>query len=58
MSRPPKKALEQIKSYCEKTQCRRCIFGDIEKLYDSADFVGCLLQQIVPCDWNVEEAEE
>lgn len=56
MSRPPKKALEQIKNYCEKTQCRRCVFGDTEKIYES-DFVGCLLQQTVPCDWNVKEAD-
>jgi len=55
MSRPPKKALEQIKNYCEKTQCRRCIFG--RKCYgvDDLDFVGCELQMKNPCDWEIEE---
>ena len=56
MSRPPKKALEQIKNYCEKTQCRRCIFGYKEhSLYDDLDFVGCKLQMKNPCDWEIND---
>ena len=54
MSRPPMKALEQIKRYCEKTQCRRCEFGEIDLLSDD-DYVGCKLQQTVPCDWEIGE---
>ena len=56
MSRPPMKALESIKKYCEKTQCRRCAFGERENTpYDDLDFVGCKLQQDVPCDWEIGE---
>lgn len=58
MSRPPMKALEQIKRYCEKTQCRRCEFGERENTpYDELDFVGCKLQQTPPCDWQTGEEE-
>ena len=57
MSRPPMKALESIKKYCEKTQCRRCEFG--EQAYEpSEDYVGCRLQQTVPCDWEIGERSE
>ena len=53
MRRPPLKALEQIKNYCNKTQCRQCYFGEQEKsLYDDLDFVGCALQRTTPCDWE------
>lgn len=58
MSRPPKKAVEQIKTYCEKTQCRRCIFGEVEKAFsDDIDYVGCKLQMTNPCDWESEGEE-
>ena len=55
MSRPPKKAIEQIKNYCEKTQCRRCEFG-----YYNPDenFVYCRLMEEAPCDWEIEEGKE
>lgn len=56
MSRPPIKAVEQIKNYCEKTQCRRCIYGYREKaLSDDIDYVGCQLQMNNPCDWEIQE---
>lgn len=56
MSRPPMKAVEQIKRYCEKTQCRRCIYGDKEMIgFD--DYVGCKLQFANPCEWEVESEE-
>jgi len=55
MSIPPLKALEQIKKYCEKTQCRRCYFGEKEYISTMEDFVGCRLQQTVPCDWEIGE---
>lgn len=59
MSRPPMKALEQIKRYCEKTQCRRCIFGERDNTpYDDLDYVGCKLQQVPPCDWVIEEEDD
>ena len=54
MSRPPLKALEQIKHYCEKTRCRRCEFG---KFFDDSIYVGCQLQQTAPCDWEIEEKD-
>ncbi len=54
MSRPPLKALEQIKHYCEKTQCRRCVFGEHDNTHY---YVGCKLQQDPPCDWNTGEEE-
>lgn len=57
MSRPPVKAIEQIKAYCEKTQCRRCIYGEVEKSYES-DYVACRLQMSNPCDWEVEQRKE
>ena len=57
MSRPPMKALEQIKRYCEKTQCRRCEFGEKE-ITSMEDFVGCQLQQTVPCDWEIGGKDE
>lgn len=55
MRRPPKKAIEQIKNYCEKTQCRRCYFG-VE--YKGENYVGCALQETNPCEWEVWEEEE
>lgn len=59
MSRPPMKALEQIKRYCEKTQCRRCVFGERDNTpYDDLDYVGCKLQQLPPCDWKNEEDDD
>ena len=59
MSRPPLKALESIKNYCEKTQCRRCAFGERDHgLSDDIDYVGCKLQMENPCDWKVEEVGE
>ena len=51
MSRPPVRALEQIKHYCEKTQCRRCEFAESYN-NDDMDFVGCKLQSVTPCDWE------
>jgi len=57
MSRPPIKAIEQIKNYCEKTQCRKCIYGETEKIGDF-DYVACKLQMSNPCEWEVERKEE
>lgn len=58
MSRPPKKAIEQIKAYCEKTQCRRCVYGETERSFsDGTDFVGCKLQRACPCDWETEDEQ-
>ena len=53
MSRPPIKALESIKKYCEKTQCRRCLFGR----ETSDNYVGCELLEYPPCDWDTEPLE-
>ncbi len=56
MSRPPIKAMEAIKNYCEKTQCRRCVFGktvDFEEHY-----VSCMLVDKNPCDWEIEQEAE
>ena len=58
MSRPPLKALEQIKKYCEKTQCRRCVYGETYNNMDDLDFVGCSLQAVTPCDWHVPQKSE
>lgn len=55
MSRPPIKAIESIKNYCEKTQCRRCVFGIREKNYD---YVGCRLKETTPCDWDIPIEKE
>lgn len=52
--RPPIKAIEQIKNYCERTQCRKCIYGVRDNNYD-IDYVGCKLQRDNPCDWEIEE---
>ena len=52
MSRPPIKALESIKNYCEKTQCRRCAFGHTVDV--DTHYVECLLLDTTPCDWNTE----
>jgi len=58
MSRPPMKALEQIKNYCNKTQCRQCVFGERDKSFNAdMDFVGCKLQSTVPCDWETDIEE-
>lgn len=54
MSRPPIKAMESIKNYCEKTQCRRCVFGT-----NTADnYVGCKLLENPPCNWDTEPLGE
>lgn len=55
MSRPPKKAIEQIKNYCEKTQCRRCAFGYYNP---NENYVYCQLMEEPPCDWNTEKGEQ
>ena len=55
MSVPPRKAVEQIKNYCERTQCRRCIYGKIERIGFNEDYVTCKLQLANPCDWEVQE---
>ena len=55
MSRPPKKAIEQIKNYCEKTQCRRCSFGYYNP---NENYVYCRLMEDPPCDWDTEEGEQ
>lgn len=56
MSRPPVKALESIKKYCEKTQCRRCVFGRTRD--DDYHYVECTLLEVAPCDWVIERSEE
>ncbi len=57
--RPPRKAIEQIRNYCERTQCRKCIYGEREKIYgygsDATDYVACKLQMANPCDWDYVE---
>lgn len=51
MSRPPIKAMESIKNYCEKTQCRRCVFGyDVNR---DGHYVACKLMDKNPCDWDI-----
>ena len=57
MSRPPIKAMESIKNYCEKTQCRRCMFG---RTVDDGDyhFAECTLLLNAPCDWEIERSDE
>lgn len=57
MSKPPMKALEQIKNYCSKTQCRQCVFGEQDH-YSDMDFVGCELQSTVPFYWEIDEEEK
>lgn len=55
MSRPPMKAVEQIKNYCNKTQCRRCAFGIVEDCGEEhGNYVGCDLQYTNPCDWDTD----
>lgn len=56
MSRPPRKAIEQIKRYCEKTQCLRCIYGYKDRS-NNIDFVFCTLQESNPCEWDLKEDE-
>ena len=57
--RPPIKAIEQIRNYCERTQCRKCIYGVREPLYNNCDtdYVACKLQMSNPCDWEIEEKQ-
>lgn len=55
MSRPPMKALEQIKAYCERTQCRRCVFGNAQ---DEYQYLSCKLMETAPCDWDLAEEGE
>ena len=57
--RPPIKAIEQIRNYCERTQCRKCIYGVRDMLYrdGDTDYVACKLQMSNPCDWEIEEKQ-
>ena len=55
MSKPPMKAIQSIKNYCEKTQCRLCVFGT--RYTADYDYVGCTLTENSPCDWEVPEEE-
>lgn len=55
MKRPPIDAYNEIKMYCENTQCRLCIFG-----WRGADpkSINCSLINNTPCDWvYLEEIE-
>ena len=56
MSRPPLKAMQSIKNYCEKTQCRRCVFGI--RVNPDDFYIGCKLQEDNPCDWDISEEDE
>lgn len=56
MSRPPIKAITAIKNYCEKTQCRRCVFGFEVRVLDN--YVGCRLLETTPCDWEIDKEAE
>jgi len=56
MSRPPMKAIESIKNYCEKTQCIRCVFSKREERYGYR--WKCKLQENIPCDWETDKGEE
>lgn len=56
MSKPPIKAIQSIKNYCEKTQCRLCVFGF--RYSDDYDYVGCRLTEGSPCDWEVPEEDK
>ena len=56
MKKPPIKALESIKRYCEGTQCRKCVFGVRHINY--TEFVGCSLQESTPIDWVIDKSEE
>ena len=58
MSRPPMKAIESIRNYCEKTQCRRCIYGDEQHLEGEINYVACMLQASNPCDWDISWKDE
>ena len=57
MSKPPIKAIQAIKNYCLKTQCRQCVFSD-RISDDRFDYVGCMLQEDNPCDWEVPEEDK
>ena len=48
----PIKALKAIKKYCEKTQCRRCPYGE-----EYEGNVECRLLETAPCDWEIEEKQ-
>ena len=58
MSKPSIEAMASIKNYCEKTQCRRCIFGVTRD--DDYHYVECSLLEVAPCDWDIsiEKGEE
>ena len=60
MSRPPMKAVEQIRNYCEKTQCRRCIYGYVDgrNISDDINYVACALQMSNPCDCEIQKEKE
>lgn len=58
MPKPPIKAIESIKNYCEKTQCRRCVYGDENHIDGEINYVGCMLQENNPCDWELPWKED
>jgi len=55
MSKPPIKAITAIKNYCEKTQCRRCVFGF--EVRAMQNYVGCRLLETPPCNWDIPDKE-
>lgn len=58
MSKPPLKAIESIRNYYEKTQCRRCVFGERDRaMSDDIDYVACQLQMTNPCDWEITKED-
>ena len=56
MSKSLMKAVETIKRYCEKTQCARCIFRKHGEKHGY--YWECKLQEIIPCDWEIDKEEE
>lgn len=55
MSRPPRKAMESIKNYCNKTQCRNCIYGEADAYPERRNYTRCVLVEDIPCDWSFPE---
>ena len=53
MSRPPMKAVDQLKNYCSKRMCNTCVFS--YKAYNDAGFYihfKCYLNELSPYQWG------
>ena len=53
MSKPPIKAAESIKKYCEKRkECHKCVFARLDEQWN---VTRCRLHEELPLNWEIAD---